>query len=73
MNIIDELKSQIIDEVSSNPQGPLGKLLKELNDAEIPPVLRDDLANNSDIDISMIDGNTKVDNNLGNEGKFPFK
>ena len=34
-NIIEELKTQIIDEISVSPQGPLGKLLKEITDAKI--------------------------------------
>ena len=47
--------------------------LKEINNVKIPPVLRDDLGNKSDIEFSIIDGNTKVDNNLGNEGKFSIQ
>ena len=67
VNIIEELKSQIIDELSVSPEGPLGKLLKEITDAMI---LDKKFGEESDIEFTLLNGSPKVDKDIDFHGKY---
>ena len=68
VNIIEELKSQIIDELSISPQGPLGKVLKEIIDAK-----ELDVKDESGIEFTLLNGSPKVDKDVDIHGKYLFR
>ena len=68
--ILEELKSQITDELIASPQGPLSKLLKEITSVN---VLDENHKEESNNDLRPVNMSTKVDTNEINSGKFSFK
>ena len=67
--ILETLKSQIKDELSSHPQGSLGILLKEITDIKTPDL---SVREQEDIIYKPMTLGAKVDIDEMNDSKFSF-
>ena len=68
--ILKTLKSQITDELSAHPQGPLGILLKEITNIKVPDLI---VREQEDTNHRTVTFGAKVETDETNDSKFSFK